>query len=106
MLLLIVVVLDPRYKMRYVNWTIDQLFYSEKTNNGCFLKSRLNISLKLLFDEYKSQKGGAENDTQQIPTKIPIYKNDPYGWNKFFQTTGLPSSNKYELASKIFKGGT
>ena len=34
MLLLIVVVLDPRYKMRYMNWAIDQLFYLEKTNNG------------------------------------------------------------------------
>ena len=97
MLLLIAVVLDPRHKMRYKNWAIDQLFYSEKTNNGCVLKSRLDISLKLMFDEYKSKKGGAENDTQRMHEEIPNYKNDPYGWNKFLQTTGLTSSNKSEL---------
>ena len=50
-----------------------------------------------MFDEYKSQKGGAENDIQQITAEIPSYKNDPYGWNKFLQTTGLTSSNKSEL---------
>jgi len=38
-----------------------------------------------------------ENDTQQIHTEIPNYKNDPYGWNNFWQTTGLTSSNKSEL---------
>ena len=27
MLLLIIVVLDPRYTMRYMNWAIDQLFF-------------------------------------------------------------------------------
>ena len=61
------------------------------------LKSRLDISLKLLFDEYKSKKGGAENDTQQMHEEIPNYKNDLYGWNKFLQTTWLTSSNKSEL---------
>jgi len=76
MLLLIVVVVDPRYKMRYLNWEIDQFFDLEMTNNGCVLKSRLDISLKFLFDEYKSKKGGAENDTQQIHVEIPSYKND------------------------------
>ena len=97
MLLLIAVVLDPRYKMGYMNWTIDQLFDPEKTNDGWVLKSRLDISLKLLFDEYKSRKEGVENVPQQTHAEIPSYKNDPYGWNKFLQTTGLTSSNKSEL---------
>jgi len=44
MLLLIVVVLDPRYKMSYMSWAIDQLFDPEKTNDGMVLNSRLNIS--------------------------------------------------------------
>lgn len=63
-LLLIVVVLDFIYNMRYMNQTINQLFNPKKTNNICVLKSRLNIYLKLLFDEYKRQKGKVENDTQ------------------------------------------
>jgi len=80
-----------------MNWEIHQLFYLEKTNNICVLKSRLDISLKLLFDEYKSQNGGAENDTQHIHVEIQSYKNYPYGWNKFLQTIGLTSLNKSEL---------
>jgi len=50
MLLLIFVVLDPRYKMSYMNWVFDGFFDPEKTNDGCVLKSRLDISLNLLFD--------------------------------------------------------
>jgi len=65
MLLLIVVVLDPRYKMSYMSWAIDQLFDPEKTNDGMVLNSRLNISWNLLFDEYKSR-NGAKNDTTNI----------------------------------------
>jgi len=98
MLLLIVVVLDPRYKMSYMNWAIDQLFYPEKTNDGWALKSRLDISLNLLFDEYKSR-SKAKDDTQQTHSKITSYKHDPYGWNKFLQTIGLISSNKSKLQS-------
>ena len=62
-MLLIFVVLDPRYKMSYMNWAIDQLSDPEKTNDGCVFKSRLNISLNLLFDEYKSR-NEARSDTQ------------------------------------------
>ena len=82
-----VVVLDPKYKMSYMNWAIDQHFDPEKTNDRWVLKSRLNTSLKLLFDEYISQNEGAENDTQQTHAEITSYKNDLYGWNKFLQTT-------------------
>jgi len=80
-----------------MNWAIDQLFDLEKTNDGWVLKSRLDTSLKLLFDEYKSWNGGAENDTQQTHVDVPNYKHDPYGQNKFLQTTGLTSLNKFEL---------
>jgi len=86
MLLLISVVLDPRYKMSYMNWAIDQLFDPEKKNDGCVLKSRLDISLNLVFDEYKSR-NGARSDTQQPHAKIHSFKHDLYGWNKFLQTT-------------------
>ena len=96
-LLLIVVVLDPRYKMSYMNWAINQLFDPEKTNDGWVLKSWLNTSLKLFFDEYKSRNGRAATDTQQTHVDIPNYKHDPYGRNKFLQTTRLTSLNKYEL---------
>jgi len=83
--------------MSYMNWAIDQRFDPEKTNDGWVLKSWLDTSLKLLFDEYKSRNGGAENDTQQTHVEVPNYKHDPYGRNKFLQTTGLTSLNKYEL---------
>ena len=62
-LLLIVVVLDPRYKMSYMNWAIDQRFDPEKTNDGWVLKSRLDTSLKLFFNEYKSRNRGAKTNT-------------------------------------------
>jgi len=86
LLLIVVVVLDLRYKMSYMSWVIDQLFYPKKANDGMVLKSRLDISLNLLFDEYKSQ-NRAKNDTQQAYAEIPSYKHDPYGWNKFLHTT-------------------
>jgi len=62
-LLLIVVVLDPRYKMSYMNWAIDQLFDPEKKNDGWVLKSQLDTSLKLFFNEYKSRNRGAKTNT-------------------------------------------
>ena len=55
MLLLIVVVLDPRSKVKYMNWEIDQLFDVNKANGS---NSRLKSSLKSLFNEYNGHKGG------------------------------------------------
>jgi len=59
--------------------------------------SRLDISSKLLFDKYKSQKWWAKNDTQQTHVEIPDYKKDLYGWDFLLQTIGLTSPNKFEL---------
>jgi len=71
-LLLIVVALDPRYKMSYMNWAIDQLFNPKKTNDGSVLKSRLDTSLNLVFDEYKSQNGGAKMTHNKHMRRYPI----------------------------------
>ncbi|RDY11629.1 Zinc finger BED domain-containing protein DAYSLEEPER, partial [Mucuna pruriens] len=76
MLLLVVVVLDPRYKIRYMNWTIDQLFDLDKENE---LKSRLESSFKSLFDEYNGHKEVTQKDTQQTYVNVSYYKIYPYG---------------------------
>ncbi|KAH1137832.1 hypothetical protein GYH30_027722 [Glycine max] len=47
-LLLIVVVLAPRSKVKYINWAIDQLFDVDKAHGS---KSRLKSSLKSLLNE-------------------------------------------------------
>jgi len=57
-----------------MNFAIHQIFIQKKTNNECVLKSRLDISLKLLFDEYKSKKWGVENDTQQIHDRYLVIR--------------------------------
>ena len=76
MLLLIVVVLDPMSKVKYMNWAIDQFFYVNKANRS---KSRLKSSLKSLFNEYNGHKGGTQDDTQQAHVNVPSYKKYPYG---------------------------
>ncbi|KAG4957721.1 hypothetical protein JHK85_044101 [Glycine max] len=68
MLLLIVVVLDPRSKVKYMNWEIDQLFDVNKANGS---NSRLKSSLKSLFNEYNGHKGGTQDDTQQAHSGSP-----------------------------------
>uniref|UniRef100_K7MDE2 BED-type domain-containing protein n=1 Tax=Glycine max TaxID=3847 RepID=K7MDE2_SOYBN len=77
MLLLIVVVLDPRSKVKYMNWEIDQLFDVNKENGS---NSRLKSSLKSLFNEYNGHKGGGgtQDDTQQAHVNVPSYKKYPY----------------------------
>ena len=49
--------------MSYMNWAIDQLFDPEKKNDGWVLKSQLDTSLKLFFNEYKSRNRGAKTNT-------------------------------------------
>ena len=61
MLFLIVVVLDLRSKIKYMNQAIDKLFDVDKANGS---KSRLKSSLKSLFNDYNGHKGGAQDDTQ------------------------------------------
>jgi len=93
-LLLIVVVLAPRSKVKYINWAIDQLFDVDKAHGS---KSRLKSSLKSLLNENNGHKEGTQDDTQQAHINVPSYKKNPYSWNLFLQTSGLTSSNKSEL---------
>jgi len=55
MLLLIVVVLDPRYKMSYMSFAIDQLFDLEKTNDGMVLNSISKIKTIHISRHYQHQ---------------------------------------------------
>ena len=101
MLLLIVVVLDSRSKVKYMNWAIGQLFDVDKANGS---KSKLKSSFKSLFNEYNCHKEGTEDDTHQAHVNVPSYKKDLYGWNLFLQTSGLTSSNKFELQKYLDEG--
>ena len=56
-LLLIVVVLDPRCKVKYVNHFVNYLFNENQTNE---LTLKLSSSLKSLYEQYK----GVEEDFQ------------------------------------------
>lgn len=61
-LLLIAVVFDQRYKMEYVNWSINQIFYPSKATN---LKEKVEFCLKSLFEEYNGPNGGSPSGSQK-----------------------------------------
>jgi len=82
MLLLIALVFDPRYKVGYVNWMIDQIFNSVEAAN---LKQRLESCLKSLFEEYNDGEEKLQNDSQKAQFDEEG-KEDPYSWNEFRQS--------------------
>ncbi|WVZ20910.1 hypothetical protein V8G54_008232 [Vigna mungo] len=55
-LLLIIVVLDPRSKLDFVNYFIDYLFESSMASE---LKSKLLSSLKTLYEQYQGIEEGS-----------------------------------------------
>jgi hypothetical protein len=89
MLLLIALVFDPRYKVGYINWMIDQIFDSVAAAK---LKKKLESCLKSLFEEYNGEE--LKNDSQKAQLDEDG-KKDPYSWNEFRQSH--KSSFKSEL---------
>ncbi|BAT81633.1 hypothetical protein VIGAN_03140200, partial [Vigna angularis var. angularis] len=61
-LLLIVVVLDPRSKLDFVNYFIDYLFESSMASE---LKSKLLSSLKTLYEQYQGIEEGSQSSQQE-----------------------------------------
>ncbi|PNY08352.1 HAT family dimerization domain-containing protein [Trifolium pratense] len=89
MLLLIALVFDPRYKVGYINWMINQIFDSVAAAK---LKEKLESCLKSLFEEYNGEE--LKNDSKKAKLDEDG-KNDPYSWNEFLQSH--KSSFKSEL---------
>lgn len=84
MLLLIALVLDPRHKVKFVNWCANQNYNGEEAT---YLVDKLKSCLNSLFEEYN---GGLE--VSHTNSKEGGY-NDPYGFNKFYQSS---ECNKFE----------
>ncbi|KAL2330892.1 hypothetical protein Fmac_018473 [Flemingia macrophylla] len=107
MLLLIAVVLDPRYKLIFVNWQISQVFNYDVATQ---LKGKLESCLKSLFEEYRHEMGeGLQGDSQSSGCSNDRYgyrqflqsgecSNDRYGYHEFLQSSG---PNKYELSKYL-----
>ena len=94
MLLLIALVFDPRYKVRYINWMINQIFDSVEAAN---LKEKLESCLKSLFEEYNDREV-LKNDSEKAQFDEDG-KIDPYSWNEF--RGSHKSSFKSELSKYL-----
>lgn len=93
MLLLIAVIFNPRCKVGYMNWIINQIFDLGEAAN---LKEKLESCLKLLFEEYIDGEEEPQNDSQEARFDEDG-KENPYSWNQFLQSTRHKSSVRFEL---------
>ncbi|WVY90124.1 hypothetical protein V8G54_035638 [Vigna mungo] len=82
-LLLIVVVLDPRSKLDFVNYFIDYLFESSMATE---LKSKLLSSLKTLYEQYQGIEEGSQSSQQE--SQLDDDDNDPYCMRFYLRATG------------------
>ncbi|CAJ2670329.1 unnamed protein product [Trifolium pratense] len=83
MLLLVGLVLDPRHKVKFVNWCACKNYNGEEAD---YLIDKFKSCLNSLFEEYN---GGLE--VSHTKSKEGGY-NDPYGFNKFYQSSGCKKS--------------
>ncbi|CAJ2671958.1 unnamed protein product [Trifolium pratense] len=90
MLLLISTVLDPRYKLKYVNWSISDNFNSQEAKE---LKELLETNLYQLFAEYSGVGQGSQRGSQLSLGG----KQDRYSYSRFLQSTGSSSSGQTDL---------
>ena len=82
-LLLIVVVLNPRSKLDFVNYFIDYIFESSMANG---LKSKLLSSLKTLYDQYQGFEEGSQSSQQE--SQLDDENDDPHGMSFYLRATG------------------
>jgi hypothetical protein len=85
MLLMISTVLDPRYKLKYVNWSIDDNFKPPEAKE---LKELLETNLYQLFAEYSGVGQGFQSGSQLSLGGME----DRYSYNRFLQSIGSSSA--------------
>jgi len=81
-LLLIVVVLDPRSKLDFVNYFIDYIFESSMASG---LKSKLLSSLKTLYDQYQGVEKGSQSSQQE--SQLDDEDDDPHVMSFYLRAT-------------------
>nr|KYP37109.1 Putative AC transposase [Cajanus cajan] len=94
MLLLIALVLHPRYKLKFMHWLINQSFDGVVASN---LKDKVESSIRLLFEKYNGGRIEFEANSQEARLNEEA-SDDPYGYNQFFKSTG---SHKSELSKYL-----
>ncbi|KAJ1421346.1 Ribonuclease H-like superfamily [Sesbania bispinosa] len=90
MLLLIALVLDPRYKMKFIQFLINQTFDSDDTSN---LKNNVEACLTSLVEEYNGGVPDFEADSQKARLNEEA-ADDPIEFSQFYDSAGC---NKTEL---------
>ncbi|XP_052736562.1 zinc finger BED domain-containing protein RICESLEEPER 3-like [Vigna angularis] len=93
-LLLIVVVLDPRSKLDFVNYFIDYLFESSMASE---LKSKLLSSLKTLYEQYQGIEEGSQSSQQE--SQLDDDDDDPHGMSFYLRATG----RRFDYISELDK---
>nr|KYP41362.1 Putative AC transposase [Cajanus cajan] len=93
-LLLIVVVLDPRSKLDFVNYFIDYIFESDMASQ---LKSKLLSSLKTLYEQYQGVEEGSQSSQQE--SQLDDEDNDPHGMSFYLRATG----RRFDYISELDK---
>jgi len=93
-LLLIVVVLDPRSKLDFVNYFIDYIFESTMVSG---LKSKLLSSLKTLYDQYQGVEEGSQSSQQE--SQLDDKDDDPHGMSFYLRATG----RRFDYISELDK---
>ncbi|KAJ1384805.1 hAT-like transposase, RNase-H fold [Sesbania bispinosa] len=84
MLLLIALVLDPRYKMKFIHWLINLNFDSDDASN---LKNNVEACLTSLVEEYNGGVLDFEADSQEARLNEEG-ADDPFELNQFYDTAG------------------
>ncbi|XP_072090560.1 zinc finger BED domain-containing protein RICESLEEPER 1-like [Arachis hypogaea] len=67
MMILIAVVLDPRYKLQLIKWSFEKLYEKEDAK---FLTSKVKDTLFKVFDSYRLFGGYYQRSTRQDPPEI------------------------------------
>ena len=88
MLLLIALVLDPRHKLKFIIWYVDNHFGSDEAK--CF-KDQVYSSFNLLFNEYNGRIGESSASSQENRSQGSGIS-DPYGLNPFYESSGSTRS--------------
>jgi hypothetical protein len=85
-MLLVSTVLDPRYKLKFVNWSISENFNSKDAKE---LKELLETCLYQVFAEYSGVVHGSESGSSSGRLGG---KGDLYNYNRFLESTGSSSA--------------
>ena len=85
---MIYLVLHLRFKLKFMNWMIVESFDGELGKVSCELRDKVEFSLRSLFEEYSDDENEFEASSHEAPLNEGGH-DDPYGFNRFFQSTGL-----------------